>query len=74
MYYFRIAIASLVTVFWAADYAIAFYTPEDNHEGLTGLMAIVLGWALGGTVWDTVKQKVRDADRAHQEPPDRGEG
>jgi hypothetical protein len=74
VHYFRIGLASLVTLVWLADYAIAFYTPEDAHEGLTGLMAIVLGWAFGGTVWDTVKAKVREADRDEEPPPVREHG
>lgn len=73
MHVFRIALASLVTVVWLADYGLAFYTTADNHEGLTALMAIVLGWALGGTAFDTVAKKIRDAASA-EDPPDKGRG
>lgn len=44
----RIALGGVVTGVWVIDYGIAYITNGKTHDGLTGLMAIVLGWAFAG--------------------------
>jgi len=58
MFWFRIGLAGLVSTFWAVGYALAYtrQIPGTPTE-LSGLMAIVLGWALGGTLRDVFKRR-----------------
>jgi hypothetical protein len=58
MYVFRLVLAGLVAIVWLLGYALAWtrQIPETPTE-LTALMGMVLGWALGGTIWDVFKRR-----------------
>jgi hypothetical protein len=57
----RIALASLVTTVWLAGY-VNSYVRATGHAPteLTGLMALVLGWAFTGTAKDVVKRMLNN--------------
>lgn len=66
MNWYRIGLASIVTLVWVLDFVNATYLTKGAqvHDGLTGLMVIVLGWAFGSGVRDTIKQKLTGGDDA----------
>lgn len=58
MHRLRIALAVLVTGVWVAGYVVAFLTRGSDPTELSGLMAVVLGWAFAGEVRDQIKRRV----------------
>jgi hypothetical protein len=52
----RIALAAIVTTIWAAGYINAYIGRGQTPEELSGLMGIVLGWALAGEVKDSLRR------------------
>lgn len=56
----RIVLASVVTGVWLVGYGFAYYRAAPTPKELTGLMALVLGWAYAGYVRDTIKRKLRE--------------
>jgi mannose/fructose-specific phosphotransferase system component IIA len=57
MQWFRLGLASVVTVVWLAGYTIAFVTHGPFPTELTGLMTLVVGWAFGAQVVETIRGK-----------------
>lgn len=55
----RIALASVVTLVWLVGYIVAYARAQPDPTELTGLMAIVLGWAFAGQVRDVIRKKLR---------------
>lgn len=55
---FRIVVACLVVAVWLVGYVLAYITGGANPTELSGLMALVLGWATAGELRDTIKKKV----------------
>lgn len=58
----RIALAVVVTVVWLAGYIIAYTGSGEPPKELSGLMAVVLGWAFAGTIKDTLSKRSKDDD------------
>lgn len=56
---FRIALAVLITVVWLGGYVAAYITHGQNPTELSGLMAIVLGWAFAGQLRETARQRAK---------------
>lgn len=59
---FRLGLAAIVTTVWLVGYALAYANGANPPNEVTGLMAIVLGWAFAGQIKDNVNQR-RDRDR-----------
>lgn len=58
MFWVRIVLAALVTTLWAVGYILAYLGKQaSTPTELSALMGIVLGWALGGTLWDVFKRR-----------------
>lgn len=58
MFWLRIVLAGLVSILWAVGYILAYLGKQPNAPTeLSALMAIVLGWALGGTLMDVFKRR-----------------
>lgn len=58
MFWLRIVLAGLVSTLWAAGYILAYLGNQATAPTeLSALMAIVLGWALGGTLKDVFKRR-----------------
>lgn len=58
MFWLRIVLASVVTVLWAVGYVLAYLGKQPSAPTeLSALMGIVLGWALGGTLWDVFRKR-----------------
>lgn len=55
---FRIALSSVVTAVWLAGYVISYVRATAAPAELTGLMAIVLGWALAGEVKEAIQRRL----------------
>ena len=55
----RIVLATLVTVVWLAGYVISYARGSSQPTELSGLMAIVLGWALSGQVKDVIRDAIK---------------
>jgi hypothetical protein len=53
----RIGLASLVTFMWVVGYGKAYIDGLAVPSELSGLEAIVLGWALGGGIADALKRR-----------------
>lgn len=53
----RIALASIVTAVWVAGYGLAYVNHQQTPTELSGLMAVVLGWAFAGEVRDAIKRR-----------------
>lgn len=53
---FRIVLASLVTLVWLTGYGLAYARQGPFPTELTMLMGVVLGWALGGTLTDVIRE------------------
>ena len=56
----RIALASVVTLVWLVGYIVAYARAQPDPTELTGLMAIVLGWAFAGEVKAAIKKRVNN--------------
>lgn len=56
---FRIGLAVLVSAVWLVGYVLAWTSGSQSPTELTGLMAVVLGWAFAGTIKDTIKDTVK---------------
>lgn len=65
----RIALAAIVTAIWAAGYVNAYISRGEAPQELSMLMAIVLGWALGGEALDSFRRRLRKEDD-EDAPPD----
>lgn len=52
-----IGFAIVVTVVWVVGYTLAYMRETPFPSELSGLEAIVLGWALGGGIADAVKRR-----------------
>lgn len=57
----RIALAVLVTAVWLVGYILAWTSHTSAPTELTGLMAVVLGWAFAGQLRETARARVREA-------------
>lgn len=57
----RVGLAGVVTTVWLAGYVLAYARGVQSPTELTGLMAVVLGWAFAGSVRDSLKRKDDDA-------------
>lgn len=55
MFWFRLGLAALVTLVWLAGYVLAFVNHDPLPGELSGLMALVLGWALGGATLEVIR-------------------
>lgn len=55
---FRIALAVVVSSIWIVGYALAYIGGKAPPGELSGLMALVLGWAFAGTIKDSFQRKV----------------
>lgn len=65
MFWLRIVLAGLVSALWAVGYILAYIGKQPNAPTeLSGLMAIVLGWALGGTLRDVFRRRNGEDDDA----------
>lgn len=53
----RIALAGVVTTVWITGYVIAYATHGQAPGELSGLMALVLGWAFAGEVKDVMRRR-----------------
>lgn len=53
----RLGLAGLVVLVWLIGYVLAYVHETQNPTELSGLMAVVLGWAFAGTVKDSIKGK-----------------
>ena len=62
MRWLRIALATIVTGFWAVGYAIAYATHGQTPSELSGLMAVVLGWAFAGEVRAAIRRRNGDGE------------
>ena len=54
---FRVGMAVVVTIVWIVGYVIAYTKGTQQPTELSGLMAIVLGWAFAGQVRDSLRRK-----------------
>lgn len=62
MRWLRIALASIVTVVWVTGYALAYATHGQTPNELSGLMAVVLGWAFAGEVREAIRRRNGEGD------------
>jgi hypothetical protein len=53
----RVGFASVVTVVWLVGYGLAYSQGAQTPTELSGLMAIVLGWAFASEVRDAIRKK-----------------
>lgn len=53
----RIALAAIVTGVWIVGYGQAYVAHSQTPTELSGLMAVVLGWAFAGEVRDAIKRR-----------------
>ena len=53
----RIALAGIVTAVRVTGYGIAYIGRGETPTELSGLMAVVLGWAFAGEVRDALKRR-----------------
>lgn len=63
----RIALASIVTVIWAAGYVLAYIGKGQTPQELSGLMVLVLGWAFAGEVKDAIRRRLNGGDDASKD-------
>lgn len=59
----RIGLAVTVTVVWLAGYIVSYVGGSEPPVELSGLMAVVLGWAFAGQVRVSLKRKDDDDER-----------
>lgn len=60
---FRIGLVVLVSGVWLTGYVLAWTSGGQSPTELTGLMAIVLGWAFAGTIKDSMKRTPEDSEK-----------
>lgn len=53
----RIALAAIVTAVWIVGYGQAYVAHSQTPTELSGLMAVVLGWAFAGEVRQAIKRR-----------------
>ena len=63
----RFGLAVLVAVVWLVGYVLAYTDGGQAPTELSGLMAVVLGWAFAGTLRDSITRKADD-DGPRDEP------
>lgn len=62
MRWLRITLASVVTTVWAVGYAIAYATHGQTPSELSGLEALVLGWAFAGELKAALRRRNEDGE------------
>lgn len=67
---FRIALAVLVSAVWIVGYVLAYVSSKAPPGELSGLMALVLGWAFAGTIKDSLQRKFEPDPPPEDEPPE----
>jgi hypothetical protein len=53
----RVALAAIVTAVWIFGYGQAYVSHTQTPTELSGLMAVVLGWAFAGEVRDAIRRR-----------------
>lgn len=59
----RMVLAAIVTGLWVVGYGQAYVTHSQTPMELSGLMAIVLGWAFAEEVRDAIKRRNGGGER-----------
>jgi thiol:disulfide interchange protein len=59
----RLGLAALVTGVWLVGYVLSYTNGTQPPTELSGLMAVVLGWAFAGQVRESLKRKDNGHDR-----------
>lgn len=58
----RVGLACLVTLVWLVGYGIAYARGAQTPTELSGLMAVVLGWAFAAEVKDAISKRTKRSD------------
>lgn len=67
----RVGLAVLVASVWLVGYVLAYKQGTQSPTELSGLMAVVLGWAFAGTIRNSIKgsgdeQREREHDDSRE--------
>jgi hypothetical protein len=59
----RIGLACVVTAVWLVGYGLAYVTGAQTPTELSGLMALVLGWATAGEIKQAIKKRIVEEEK-----------